>query len=170
LAILERLLRRWGPRRGPDLLDGAAARAADGGHDDDDHDHGDVQHVDDDEDGDEGLIVAAPEADVDEEDSEDGASSTSSTRWWLWWLWGLVEHVVRSSSPSSMLINRRREAASVSTFVGPDGKKVRTFQAYLPGCHRTYSCVHCRAHLANHDELISKVIAGPVYHCTVDPR
>ncbi|KAK2165973.1 hypothetical protein LSH36_44g16022 [Paralvinella palmiformis] len=40
-------------------------------------------------------------------------------------------------------------------------KMVKTFQAYLPSkCHRTYSCVHCRAHLANHDELISKVI-GP---------
>uniref|UniRef100_A0A8C2JF68 Protein yippee-like n=2 Tax=Cyprininae TaxID=2743694 RepID=A0A8C2JF68_CYPCA len=34
----------------------------------------------------------------------------------------------------------------------------KTFQAYLPSCHRTYSCIHCRAHLANHDELISKVI------------
>ena len=34
---------------------------------------------------------------------------------------------------------------------------VKTFQAYLPLCHRTYSCIHCRAHLANHDELISKV-------------
>ncbi|XP_078080758.1 protein yippee-like 2 isoform X1 [Mustelus asterias] len=32
----------------------------------------------------------------------------------------------------------------------------KTFQAYLPTCHRTYSCIHCRAHLANHDELISK--------------
>ncbi|OXU27779.1 hypothetical protein TSAR_013667 [Trichomalopsis sarcophagae] len=34
---------------------------------------------------------------------------------------------------------------------------VKTFQAYLPSCHRTYSCIHCRAHLANHDELISKI-------------
>ena len=34
--------------------------------------------------------------------------------------------------------------------------KSKTFQAYLPDCHLTYSCVHCRAHLANHDELISK--------------
>ncbi|XP_072099861.1 protein yippee-like 3 isoform X1 [Mobula birostris] len=33
----------------------------------------------------------------------------------------------------------------------------KTFQAYLPTCHRTYSCIHCRAHLANHDELISKM-------------
>ncbi|PWA17083.1 hypothetical protein CCH79_00013235 [Gambusia affinis] len=36
--------------------------------------------------------------------------------------------------------------------------KSKTFQAYLPSCHRTYSCIHCRAHLANHDELISKVV------------
>lgn len=35
--------------------------------------------------------------------------------------------------------------------------KAKTFQAYLDSCHRRYSCVHCRAHLANHDELISKV-------------
>ncbi|XP_045441486.1 protein yippee-like 1 isoform X2 [Pipistrellus kuhlii] len=38
--------------------------------------------------------------------------------------------------------------------------KSKTFQAYLPTCHRTYSCVHCRAHLANHDELISKSFQG----------
>ncbi|XP_056296882.1 uncharacterized protein LOC130210524 isoform X3 [Pseudoliparis swirei] len=40
----------------------------------------------------------------------------------------------------------------------PMGRMTRskTFQAYLPSCHRTYSCIHCRAHLANHDELISK--------------
>lgn len=37
---------------------------------------------------------------------------------------------------------------------------VKTFQAYLLNCHRTYSCVHCRAHLANHDELISKSFQG----------
>lgn len=37
----------------------------------------------------------------------------------------------------------------------------KTFRAYLPSaCHRTYSCVHCRAHLANHDELISKSFQG----------
>ena len=45
---------------------------------------------------------------------------------------------------------------------GRIGKKFvmgkRKFQDYLPDqCHRRYSCVHCRAHLANHDELISKV-------------
>ncbi|NXH90210.1 YPEL4 protein, partial [Edolisoma coerulescens] len=27
--------------------------------------------------------------------------------------------------------------------------------------HRTYSCVHCRAHLARHEELISKVPPPP---------
>ncbi len=36
-------------------------------------------------------------------------------------------------------------------------ESMKTFQAYLPPGGRTYSCVHCRAHLANHDELISKV-------------
>lgn len=42
----------------------------------------------------------------------------------------------------------------------------KTFQAYLPSCHRTYSCIHCRAHLANHDELISKVegLPGVPFH------
>ena len=40
--------------------------------------------------------------------------------------------------------------------------KAKTFQAYLDSCHRRYSCVHCRAHLANHDDLISKVrLQGP---------
>lgn len=39
-------------------------------------------------------------------------------------------------------------------------KVMKTFRAYLPNCHRTYSCVHCRAHLANHDELISKSFQG----------
>lgn len=37
-------------------------------------------------------------------------------------------------------------------------KMVKTFQDYLgPDCHRTYSCVHCRAHLAPHAALVSKV-------------
>ncbi|VDO56965.1 unnamed protein product, partial [Brugia timori] len=35
-------------------------------------------------------------------------------------------------------------------------EKSKTFQAYLPDGARTYSCVHCRANLANHNELISK--------------
>lgn len=37
---------------------------------------------------------------------------------------------------------------------------VKTFRAYLPAnSYRKYSCVHCRAHLASHDDLISKVRA-----------
>jgi hypothetical protein len=39
-------------------------------------------------------------------------------------------------------------------------KMVKTFQAYLPKDHRNYSCIHCRAHLANHDDLISKSFQG----------
>lgn len=33
-------------------------------------------------------------------------------------------------------------------------------QEYFDNCHRAYSCIHCRAHLANHDELISKLFQG----------
>lgn len=58
-------------------------------------------------------------------------------------------------------------AAEAGTSPPKDGPKsgnapraAKTFRAYLPSCHRTYSCVHCRAHLANHDELISKSFQG----------
>ena len=46
----------------------------------------------------------------------------------------------------------------------------RKFQEFLPDeCHRRYCCVHCRAHLANHDELISKVcIPAWVCMCTCE--
>eukprot|EP00118_Oscarella_pearsei_P006595 m.30041 g.30041 ORF g.30041 m.30041 type:complete len:110 (+) comp31287_c1_seq1:89-418(+) len=37
---------------------------------------------------------------------------------------------------------------------------MKTYRTYLKDCHRRYSCVHCRAHLANHDELISKSFQG----------
>ncbi|NWI11727.1 YPEL1 protein, partial [Crypturellus soui] len=48
--------------------------------------------------------------------------------------------------------------------------KSKTFQAYLPNCHRTYSCIHCRAHLANHDELISKAsgLNASLFFCRVN--
>jgi hypothetical protein len=39
-------------------------------------------------------------------------------------------------------------------------KKPKTFQAYLPSGARTYSCAHCRANLADHNELISKSFQG----------
>lgn len=49
-------------------------------------------------------------------------------------------------------------------------RMVKTFHAYLPDeCHRTYSCIHCRAHLANHDELISKVLPFKVFFCSELP-
>lgn len=51
--------------------------------------------------------------------------------------------------------------SDTATYHEPEHKKVsKTFRQYLPSCHRTYSCVHCRAHLANHDELISKSFQG----------
>ncbi|MBN3272324.1 YPEL2 protein, partial [Polyodon spathula] len=36
----------------------------------------------------------------------------------------------------------------------------RTYRSYLPAGVRTYSCVHCRAHLADHQHLISKSFQG----------
>lgn len=47
-----------------------------------------------------------------------------------------------------------------SLIVSTTTNMVKTFQAYLPTTNRTYSCVHCRAHLASHDELISKSFQG----------
>ncbi|EFO94483.1 hypothetical protein CRE_13268 [Caenorhabditis remanei] len=39
-------------------------------------------------------------------------------------------------------------------------KKQKTFQHYLPAGDRCYSCIHCRANLAAHSELISKSFQG----------
>lgn len=36
---------------------------------------------------------------------------------------------------------------------------MKTFQVYLPEGARSYNCAHCRANLADHHELISKVSA-----------
>ncbi|XP_065611134.1 protein yippee-like 4 isoform X1 [Cyrtonyx montezumae] len=49
----------------------------------------------------------------------------------------------------------RRHRVPTTTHLPP-----RTFHSYLPRSHRTYSCVHCRAHLARHEELISKSFQG----------
>uniref|UniRef100_A0A8C9PFJ3 Protein yippee-like n=1 Tax=Spermophilus dauricus TaxID=99837 RepID=A0A8C9PFJ3_SPEDA len=38
--------------------------------------------------------------------------------------------------------------------------RFKSFQAYLLLCHRIYSCTHCSAHKANHDELLSKPFQG----------
>ncbi|XP_052014250.1 protein yippee-like 1 isoform X2 [Apodemus sylvaticus] len=61
-------------------------------------------------------------------------------------------------SPSSSRAGLERSEQSPADMVKMT--KSKTFQAYLPHCHRTYSCIHCRAHLANHDELISKSFQG----------
>ena len=37
---------------------------------------------------------------------------------------------------------------------------VKTFQVYLPKNKCTYLCAHCLAHLADHDDLISKSFQG----------
>lgn len=72
-----------------------------------------------------------------------------------------VAEVAASSTPQS-----GGAGAEVTTPTPKDGSKyvhnrsAKTFRAYLPMCHRTYSCIHCRAHLANHDELISKSFQG----------
>lgn len=52
------------------------------------------------------------------------------------------------------------QSSSQSSHSTGSGNMVKTFQAYLPPTNRTYSCVHCRAHLASHDELISKSFQG----------
>lgn len=52
------------------------------------------------------------------------------------------------------------QSRGIITASGESTKMVKTFQAYLPPTNRTYSCVHCRAHLASHDELISKSFQG----------
>jgi hypothetical protein len=36
----------------------------------------------------------------------------------------------------------------------------KTFQTFLPKDNRIYVCVHCRAHLACHEDLISKSFQG----------
>lgn len=46
----------------------------------------------------------------------------------------------------------------------PDGtlspEPPTTIQKYLNSCKSFYSCIHCRAHLANHDDLISRTFHG----------
>ncbi|KAF5921507.1 protein yippee-like 1 isoform X2 [Diceros bicornis minor] len=86
-----------------------------------------------------------------------------------------VPHTLRTTTALACVLQcffcqRAQQSCSAST-AGPELSeecpaemvkmtKSKTFQAYLPNCHRTYSCVHCRAHLANHDELISKSFQG----------
>nr|XP_058147107.1 protein yippee-like 1 [Dasypus novemcinctus] len=71
--------------------------------------------------------------------------------------WMGSKHRVQSSRGSSSASPEPSEERPAETV---KMTKSKTFQAYLPHCYRTYSCIHCRAHLANHDELISKSFQG----------
>ncbi|XP_043371997.1 lysophospholipase D GDPD3 [Dermochelys coriacea] len=75
------------------------------------------------------------------------------------------EEPARQGPGPQELLCPRAGPLPAGVFPGPAGAMVRlskpkTFQAYLDNCHRRYSCVHCRAHLANHDDLISKSFQG----------
>ena len=82
-----------------------------------------------------------------------------------------IEHQPGVAPPAEVATGSAAHNGGASTETGApppkDGtqgcnvpRTAKTFRAYLPSCHRTYSCVHCRAHLANHDELISKSFQG----------
>ncbi|XP_018011678.1 protein yippee-like 2 [Hyalella azteca] len=82
------------------------------------------------------------------------------------WLTPPLRHHTNSQSggggtaSSSSSANANNVPGASSSAHSTHTNMVKTFQAYLPSCHRTYSCIHCRAHLANHDELISKSFQG----------
>ena len=57
------------------------------------------------------------------------------------------------------LVGHPRVHPLLSSTNGEDDQ-IQDFPGLLPSCHRTYSCIHCRAHLANHNELISKSFQG----------
>ncbi|XP_070583683.1 protein yippee-like 3 isoform X1 [Erythrolamprus reginae] len=80
----------------------------------------------------------------------------------------MVIKISLSSAPLHCLLREPFGSPQLSCSVSPSAtpttmvrlSKPKTFQAYLDNCHRRYSCVHCRAHLANHDDLISKSFQG----------
>uniref|UniRef100_A0A0R3RN58 Yippee domain-containing protein n=1 Tax=Elaeophora elaphi TaxID=1147741 RepID=A0A0R3RN58_9BILA len=74
----------------------------------------------------------------------------------------IIERILSCCRGFYRLIRRLLMAAIPAVkLVEPIKKeKSKTFQAYLPDGARTYSCVHCRANLANHNELISKSFQG----------
>ena len=80
------------------------------------------------------------------------------TSCWCWSIHCLLVAGAAVADQPNMGSTGASTAVSGYPEAGPgDHKRVsKTFRQYLPSCHRTYSCVHCRAHLANHDELISK--------------
>ncbi|CAJ0580601.1 unnamed protein product, partial [Mesorhabditis spiculigera] len=76
----------------------------------------------------------------------------------IWNIWkNLAPRQRWLMSRSRVLENSTRDNAQPEQ---PLTKKSKTFQEYLPEGDRTYSCVHCRAQLAHHNELISKSFQG----------
>lgn len=60
-----------------------------------------------------------------------------------------------------MLGMGRREMVQTDTRWLRDGNThSKFFQDYLPPQNKTYSCVHCQAHLAYHNDIISKSFHG----------
>lgn len=55
-------------------------------------------------------------------------------------------------------------ASSADSFSGTQGSsrdaELPRLQNYLNNCKSFYSCIHCRAHLADHDDLISRTFHG----------
>ena len=56
----------------------------------------------------------------------------------------------------TMFLSRSNKASKAAK----QQQKQAVKQEYFDNSQRTYSCIHCRAHLANHDELISKLFQG----------
>lgn len=66
------------------------------------------------------------------------------------------QHSTRSGSVSSA-----RDANNSSAGTSKSGANPSKFvQKYLDECRSFYSCIYCRTHLANHDELISRSFQG----------
>ncbi|KAF8356855.1 hypothetical protein PRIPAC_91850 [Pristionchus pacificus] len=58
------------------------------------------------------------------------------------------------------VLNGRNRSNAMRVEKAQLDKEKKTFQTYLDTSDRTYSCAHCRANLANHDQLISKSFQG----------
>lgn len=74
--------------------------------------------------------------------------------------------VAQVGSTNSRLPSASRQANGASSHSSSDGAgsssstKNSFVQKYLNNCKSYYSCIHCRTHLANHDELVSRSFQG----------
>uniref|UniRef100_A0A6G1S6B7 Protein yippee-like 1 n=1 Tax=Aceria tosichella TaxID=561515 RepID=A0A6G1S6B7_9ACAR len=70
----------------------------------------------------------------------------------------------QQTTRSSGSISSPRDANNSSSSSASTSKKgtntMRFVQKYLDECRSFYSCIYCRTHLANHDELISRSFQG----------